>query len=325
MRAMLLPETRGPAALRLSDVPEPVAGEGMVLIEVTAAGVSFPDLLLTRGEYQIQPEPPFVPGVEAAGTVLEAPESSGLAAGTRVMAMTGVGGGWAERAVAPAGLTFPIPDGISDEQAGGFLMNYHTAWFALARRGRLRPGETVLVHGAGGGVGTASIQVAKGLGATVVAIAHGELKARAAADSGADHTVDPSGEWLQAVKELTDGRGVDVVVDPVGGDRFADSVRALAPEGRLLVVGFAEGRIPELRMNRVLLRNADIVGVNWGGFLPVDASILESAAADLDRFARDGHVRPIVGHAYPLEEAADALRDLEGRRAVGKLILRVDR
>lgn len=322
MRAILLPELRGPDALRLDDVPEPSPGDDTVLIEVAAAGVSFPDLLLTRGEYQIQPEPPFVPGVECAGRVLSAPKGSGLEEGMRVAAMTGVGGGWAERAVAPAMLTFPVPDALSDEQAAGFVMNYHTAWFALARRARLQADEVVLVHGAGGGVGTASIQVAKGLGARVIAVASGERKAEAALKAGADAVVDPADAWLDAVKEQT-RRGVDVVVDPVGGDRFTDSVRALAPEGRLLVVGFAEGRIPELRMNRVLLRNADVVGVNWGGFLGHDPSILQAGRAALDGLIEAGHVAPIVGEVYPLEQAAQALRDLDGRRAVGKLVLRV--
>lgn len=323
MRAILLPELRGPDALRLDEVPEPVAGEDTVLIEVAAAGVSFPDLLLTRGEYQIQPEPPFVPGVECAGRVLQAPAGSGLEEGMRVAAMTGVGGGWAERAVAPAMLTFPVPDALSDEQAAGFVMNYHTAWFALARRARLQPGEVVLVHGAGGGVGTASIQVAKGLGARVIAVASSERKADAARQAGADAVVDPGDAWLDAVKEHTTRRGVDIVVDPVGGERFADSVRALAPEGRLLVIGFAEGRIPELRMNRVLLRNADVVGVNWGGFLGHDPSILRAGRAALDELIEAGHVAPIVGEVYPLEQAAQALKDLDGRRAVGKLVLRV--
>ena len=323
MRAVLLHETRGPDALTLTDVPEPELGDGMILIDVSAAGVSFPDLLLSRGEYQIQPEPPFVLGVEVAGRVVRAPEGSGLEPGRRVAAMTGAGGGWAEKCLAPAFLTFPIPDSLSDEQAAGFVMNYHTAYFALARRARLHPGETVLVQGAGGGVGTASIQVAKGLGAQVLAVAHGDLKADAAREAGADDTIDPQGDWLAAVKERTGGRGVDVVVDPVGGDRFLDSMRSLAPEGRLLVVGFAEGTIPEIRANRVLLRNADIVGVNWGGFLGVEPALVQWGAEGLAGLIESGHVNPIVGRSYPLEEAAQALKDLDERRAVGKLVLRV--
>jgi len=323
VRAVLLRETRGPGALELTEIDEPQGGDGLVVIDVKAAGVSFPDLLLTRGEYQIQPEPPFVPGIEVAGVVVSAPADSGLEAGMRVAAMTGVGGGWAERCVAPAMLTFPIPDRMSDEQAAGFVMNYHTAHFALHRRARLQAGETVLVHGAGGGVGTAAIQVAKGLGAQVLAVAQGDLKAQAAMNAGADHAIDPSEDWLGMVKDLTGKRGVDVIVDPVGGQRFADSVRALAPEGRLLVIGFAEGKIPELRMNRVLLRNADIVGVNWGGFLGVHPELATSGARALAELIEQGHIDPIVGATYPLERAAQALTDLDERRAVGKLVITV--
>lgn len=320
MRAILLRDTVGPDGLEEAELPEPEPAADEVLIDVRAAGVAFPDLLLTHGRYQHTPELPFVPGVEVAGTVLRAPADSALAPGTRVAAMSGLSG-WAERVTAPAALTFPVGAGLSDEQAGGFVMNYHTAWFGLCRRGRLQAGETLLVHGAGGGTGTAAVQVGRAVGARVIAVARGEAKAAAARTAGAEDVVDPGSGWLDAVRELTGGRGADVIFDPVGGERFADTVRALAPEGRLLVVGFAEGTIPEIKVNRLLLRNVDLVGVAWGGFLTVDPTIAGQAAAVLDRMIAAGPVSPIVGATYPLTEAARALRDLEQRRAVGKLVL----
>jgi NADPH:quinone reductase len=231
-------------------------------------------------------------------------------------------GGFAETLVVPVGQAFRIPEGMGFDAAAGFIMNYHTAHFALHRRGRLAAGETVLVHGAAGGVGTATIQVAKGSGARVIATASTQAKADVAREAGADEAVLTDG-WLDAVKDLTGGRGADVVMDPVGGDRFDDSVRALAPEGRLLVVGFTSGRIPEVRVNRLLLRNVDVVGVAWGAFLGVDPSIGRTIAEDLERMVAAGHVRPLVGEVYPLEEGARALRDLDERAATGKLVVRV--
>jgi NADPH2:quinone reductase len=322
MRALRLIELSGPDGLELADVPEPDAGEGMVLIDVHAAGVAFPDLLLTRGEYQIKADPPFVPGIEVAGVVREAPEGSVLAPGMRVAAQTALGG-FAEVAAAPVGLTFAIPDAMTFEQASGFVMNYHTAWFGLARRGRLAAGEALLVHGAAGGVGSAAVQVGKGLGARVIAAVSDEAKEAVARDAGADAVVRVDGDWVGAVRELTDGRGADVVFDPVGGDRFELSPRCLAPEGRLLVIGFAEGRIPEIAANRVLLRNIDVVGVNWGGFLGAHPGLASEGAAALAELFERGFVRPLVGGTYPLEEGARALRDLDERRATGKLVLSV--
>ena len=320
MRALQVIELAGPDGVTLRDVPEPDAGEG-VLIDVHAGGLAFSDLLLTRGKYQVKPELPFTLGSEVAGTVVAAADGSGFEPGERVMAVAV--GGLAERAAADAAMTFRLPDAFSMEQGAGFVVNYHTSHLALRRRGQLRRGETVLVHGAAGGVGVAAIQIARGAGARTIAVVSSDEKERVAREAGAEEVVRSGGDWLEAVRELTGDRGVDVVFDPVGGDRFGDSVRALAPEGRLLVVGFAEGSIPELRMNRVLLRNVDIVGIHWGGFIAVDPGIVQSAAAELARMAAGGHVRPIVGRVYPLEQAAEALHDLDGRRAVGKLVLRV--
>jgi NADPH2:quinone reductase len=323
MRALQVTELSGPDAVAVTpDAPEPDAGAG-VLIDVHAGGIAFPDLLLTRGRYQVKPELPFTLGTEVAGTVAAAPEGAGFEPGEEVMAITF--GGLADRAVADPAMTFALPDSFSMEQGAGFIMNYHTSHFALHRRGRLQEGETVLVHGAAGGVGTAAIQIARGSGARTVAVVSSDDKERVAREAGADEVVRSTGDWLGAVRELTGGRGVDVVYDPVGGDRFTDSVRSLAPEGRLLVIGFAEGQIPSVAANRLLLRNVSVVGVGWGGFVGDRPELVAEIARDLDRLAAEGFVRPLVGATYPLEEGPQALRDLDERRATGKLVLTLRR
>jgi len=322
VRALSLPRTEGPEALELAELPDPDLQEGHLVIEARAAGISFPDLLLTRGEYQLKPDPPFVPGVECAGVVHWAPGDSGFSKGDRVMAMTMLGG-WAELVRAPLQGCFPIPDELDFDQAAGFVMNHHTAHFALARRGRLTGGETLLVHGAAGGVGSAAVQVGKGLGARVIAVVSDGAKAEVARNAGADETLDSGGDWVAGAKELTGGRGVEAIFDPVGGERFEASPRCLAPEGRLLVIGFAEGEIPSVAANRVLLRNIDVVGVNWGGFLPVDPGLPAATHEALAAMIAEGVVRPVVGRSYPMEQAAAALGDLAERRAHGKLVLEI--
>ena len=321
MRALQLERLDGPDGLRLVDLPEPEA-EGQILIDVVAAGVSFPDLLLSRGQYQMKPPLPFVPGVEVAGVVRSAPAGASVQPGQRVMAFTLLGG-WADVVAAAPEMTFPIPEGWSFEAAAGTVMNYHTSHFALQRRGRLRAGETVLVHGAAGGVGTASVQVARGLGARVLAVVSGPEKAEVARRAGAEHAFLSTGDWVAEVKAATQGRGVDVVVDPVGGDAFDLSLKCLAPEGRLLVVGFAAGRIPEVKVNRLLLKNVDVVGVAWGAFLTLEPGLTQDIARALARLAEQGAVLPVVGPVFPLERAAEALRELEARRATGKVVLRL--
>jgi NADPH2:quinone reductase len=322
MRALVLNETTGPGALEPAELPDPAPEEGHLVIAVRAAGVSFPDLLLTRGEYQLKPDPPFTPGVECAGVVDSAPADSGFAPGDRVMATTMLGS-FAELVRAPLQMCFPIPEALDFAQAGGFIMNYHTAHFALARRGRLAPGDALLVHGAAGGVGTAAIQVGKGLGARVLAVVSDPEKGKTASEAGADEILDSGEDWVAAAKELTGGRGVEVVFDPVGGERLEASPRCMAAEGRLLVIGFAGGTIPAIAANRVLLRNIDIVGVNWGGFLPHDSSLPAATDEALRAMAGAGDVNPLVGRSYPLEDAAEALADLEQRRARGKLVLSI--
>jgi NADPH:quinone reductase len=321
MRAQRVESLDGPEGLRPADIPEP-AGDGQVVIAVAAAGVSFPDVLMSRGLYQTKPPLPFVPGVEVAGTVRSAPGGSGLAAGDRVMAVTMLGG-FAEVAVAPAALTCPLPPQFSMEQGAGLLLNYHTAHFALTRRARVVAGESVVVHGAAGGVGTAVIQVAKALGATVVAVTSSAAKADMARGAGADTVIDSGGDWAAEVRTLNAGRGADVIVDPVGGDRFDESLRCLAPGGRLVVVGFTEGRIPTVAANRLLLRNISIVGAAWGAWLGGDPALFPATVAALQPLIEAGRVTPPVGASYPLADAADALRLIEDRRAIGKVVLTV--
>ncbi|QRN97263.1 NADPH:quinone oxidoreductase family protein [Archangium violaceum] len=321
MRALQLERLEGPEGLKQVDVPEPEAGD-QVLIDVRAAGVSFPDLLLTKGLYQLKPPLPFVPGVEVAGVVRSAPPGALVKPGDRVMAFTMLGG-WAEVASAPPSMTFLMPLGWSFEAAAGTVLNYHTAHFALHRRGRLKEGETVLVHGAAGGVGTATIQIARGAGARVLAVVSSEEKAEVARTAGADHCFLAAGDWVSRVKDATQGRGVDVVMDPVGGDAFDLSLKCLAPEGRLLVVGFAGGRIPEVKVNRLLLKNVDVVGVAWGSFVMHEPQLTAKIAMDLAALAEKGFVEPVVSQVFPLEQAAQALRELEARKSTGKLVLRV--
>lgn len=313
MRALMLHETGGPDALVLEEVPEPEPQEGLVLIDVAAAGVGFFDLLVTRGEYQVKPPLPCAPATECVGVRRDS--------GERVVAAT-LFGALAEVALAPAFLTFPIPDSLDDAQAAALLINYQTAHLALVRRGRLAAGETVLVHGAAGGVGTAAIQVAKALRAgSVIACASTDEKRAAALAAGADHALDSGGDWVGAVRELTGGRGADAVVDPVGGDAFDLSLKCTAPFGRLLVVGFASGRIPELKVNRLLLRHLEVAGVNWGGLLPIDQEFAAQAHADLMRWHAEGFVAPVVGSVYDLADGAQAFRDLDARAVIGKPVV----
>jgi NADPH2:quinone reductase len=323
MRALMLRETTGPSGLHLEDVPVPEAGDGMVLIDVNTAGVGFVDMLITKGEYQVKLPLPFIPGSEVAGTVRSAPPGSALQVGQRVAAMT-LSGGYGEVVATPEFLTFPLPDAVDDVTAAGAVINAGTAHLGLKRRGRLAAGETVLVHGAAGGTGIAAIGIAKALDAgRVIAAASTEEKRAAALAAGADDAVDSSGDWIAAVKELTGGRGADVVWDPVGGDVFAGSLRCMAPEGRILVVGFAGGSIPEVKVNRLLLRSHDVVGVNYGGFIPIDPGFPARTAAETFGWMAEGRLRMDAGPAVPLEDGPAVLQAFADRTVVGKPVLQV--
>jgi NADPH:quinone reductase len=326
MRAIQIVDLTGPdSALQEADLPEPEAshmltpGEG-VLVDVHAAAVSFPDVLQSRGLYQFKPDMPFVPGAEVAGTVRSAPDGSGLAPGDRVAAFTAIGG-MAEVAAAPAFMTFALPDELDFAQGAALILNYHTAYFALKLRGRLAEGERVLVHGAAGGVGTAALQVAKGLGASTIAVVSSDDKERVAREAGADDVVRSDGPWREQVVERTGG--VDVVLDPVGGDRFTDSLRSLREDGRVVVVGFTGGSIPEVKVNRLLLRNTEVVGAGWGAYAMARPALNREVGEALDRMIAEGVVNPLVGARFPLEAAADAMRSIEEREATGKVVLDV--
>lgn len=318
MRAVQLTSLNGPDGLELVDLPVPASDDRM-LVEVHAAGVGFPDLLMTRGRYQFRPEPPFVPGIEMAGVVARAPAEAPFRPGDRVAAWTALGS-WAEYALAAPWTAFQIPDDMSFAQATS-LVNYQSAYFGLVERGEARAGETVLIHGAAGGVGSAAVDLAPGLGLRSVAIARGEEKLALARELGADHCIDVNSEWLAEVRRLTNDRGVDLVFDPVGGDLFLDSLRSLAPGGRLLVIGFASGTIPEVKVNRLLLRNTSVVGVAWGEYVRQDPEMPRRIGRALEELWRARKIRPVVGKTFPLAQAADALREIESRRAMGKIAL----
>jgi NADPH2:quinone reductase len=320
MRAAQVTALDGPSAVRPVEIDEPAAGD-RVLVDVHAAGVSFPEVLQTRGLYQIKPDLPFVPGSEVAGVVRAAPAGAAVRPGDRVAAFPGLGG-FAEVVAVDPGMVFPLPDAVSFAAGAALPMNYLTVHFALVRRGALQAGETVLVHGAAGGVGTAAVQLAAALGARVVAVVSSPDKAAVARAAGAHETV-PADGFLAGVKELTGGVGVDLVVDPVGGDRFTDSLRSLRPEGRLLVIGFTAGEIPTVRVNRLLLHNTSVVGVGWGAFVAGHEGFPREQWDDLLPMLRDGRIDPPIGAVHPLAEAAAALAEIDGRRATGKVVLAV--
>lgn len=326
MRALQVSELSGPDGLELVDIAEPepshvlTPGEGVV-VDVHAAAVSFPDVLQTRGLYQYKPDMPFVPGAEVGGVVRSAPAGSGLSEGDRVDAFVAIGG-MAEVAVAPAFMTFSLPEELDFGQGAALILNYHTAYFALKLRGRLQEGERVLVHGAAGGVGTATIQVAKGLGASTVAVVSTDEKESIARAAGANEVVRSDGPWREQAVEITGG-GVDIVLDPVGGDRFTDSLRALREDGRLIVVGFTAGTIPEVKVNRLLLRNTEVVGAGWGAYAMSRPALNGEIGDALARMVSEGTVRPVVGARFPLERGADAMKLIDERRATGKVVLDV--
>jgi len=318
MRAVRVVELSGPDGVEAGEADEPVAAEGNLLIDVRAGGIAYPELLLSRGLYQIKPDPPFILGTELAGVVREAPEGSGFSAGDRVAAFTI--GAFAEVAAAPPGQTFRLPDELDFDQGAGLILNYHTAHFCLLRRAGLRDGDALLVHGAGGGTGTAAIQVGKATGARVVAVVSSDEKEQIARAAGADEVARADRDWKAEAKEL-EPEGYDVIFDPVGGERFSDSIRLLRIEGRIVVVGFTEGSIPEIAVNRLLYRCVSVIGAAWGHFAMSRPDYIREVGDDLERMVREGFVKPVVGKRYSFDEVSQALRDLDERRAVGKLVL----
>jgi NADPH2:quinone reductase len=322
MRAIQIDRLDGPSAAELVELQEP-DDPAMVLVDVYAAGVVFPDVLQSRGLYQHKAKLPYVPGAEVAGVVRYAPEGSHVSRGDRVAGLTVLTGGMAEIAALPVNRVFRLPEAVSFEAGAGLLFNDFTVHFALTTRGRLAAGETVLVHGAAGGVGMSTLRLAPALGAgRVIAVVSTEEK-RAAAESAGATDVVLAGGFKDAVRELTDGRGVDIVVDPVGGDRFTDSLRSLAPGGRILVLGFTGGEIPTVKVNRLLMNNIEAAGVGWGEWTSVHPDYLQKQWAELEPLLAQGAVVPPSPTVYPLAEAANAIAALENRTATGKIVLQV--
>lgn len=321
MRAIQIARLDGPQAAHVVEIDEPAGGDDVVVVDVHAAGVAYPDALQSRGLYQYKPEMPYIPGAEIAGVVRSAPEEAHVRPGDRVAGLTMLCGAMAEVMTLPPERLFRLPDSVSFEAGAGVLFNDLTVHFALRTRGRLSNGDTVLVHGAAGGIGTSTLRLAPAFGAVrTIAVVSSEEKADVARAAGASDVVLADG-FKDAVKELTDGRGVDIVVDPVGGDRFTDSLRSLSPGGRLLVVGFTGGDIPTVKVNRLLLNNVDVVGVGWGAWTMRHPGYLQQQWAELLPLLASGRVSAPEPVVFPLEDAAAAIASLEDRTARGKVVV----
>src|SRR3954462_14286147 len=301
--------------MSLDEVDQPTPGPGQVLVKVRAAALNFPDVLMAMGMYQEKPPLPFTPGVELCGEIVET--------GQRVIGSPAGGpGAFAEYALMDAATAFPVPEGMPDEKAASLYLTYHTGWVGLHRRAQLKSGEVLLVHAGAGGVGSAAIQLGKAAGATVIATAGGARKVEVCRELGADHAIDYTTEdFVRVVKDLTGGRGADVVYGPVGGDVFDASRRCIAFEGRLVVVGFTSGRIPQAPANHVLVKNYSVVGLHWGLYRRYDPAIYGLVHEELDRLWAEGHIAPLVGSLLPLEEAPRAFQALASRDTVGKVVL----
>ncbi|WP_313430787.1 NADPH:quinone oxidoreductase family protein [Pseudomonas sp.] len=322
MKAVLC-KTLGPARdLVLEDVASPVPKKNEILLDVQAAGVNFPDTLIIEGKYQFQPPLPFSPGGEAAGVIAAVGERAGaFKVGDRVMALTGWGA-FAEQVAVPFYNVMPIPEHMDFATAAAFGMTYGTSMHALKQRGQLQPGETLLVLGASGGVGLAAVEIGKAMGARVIAAASSAEKLAVAKAAGAAETIDYSQASLkEEIKRLTGGQGVDVIYDPVGGELFDQAVRGLAWQGRLLVVGFASGTIPQMAANLVLLKGAAVLGVFWGAFAQRQPEDNAANFRQLFAWHAEGKLKPLVSKTYPLAEAGAAIEELGQRRAVGKLVV----
>ncbi|HEY0834589.1 MAG TPA: NADPH:quinone oxidoreductase family protein [Azospirillum sp.] len=325
MKAVLCKAFGPPETLSVEDVPVPACGPGMVRIRVHAAGVNFPDTLIIEGKYQLRPEPPFSPGAEVAG-VIDAVGAgvTGFAPGDRVMALTGWGG-FAEQVAVESFRVTPMPATMDFPTAAGFAMTYGTSMHALRQRGRLKAGETLLVLGAGGGVGLTAVELGRQMGARVIAAASSPAKLDAARAAGAEEVIDYGRDSLKArIKELTGGRGVDVVYDPVGGDLFDEALRCMAWNGRLLVVGFASGRIPQAPANLMLLKGCEVVGVYWGAFRKNEPEAERRNVDDLFAWHAAGRLHPRIDRVLPLGKAAEALTALRDRAVTGKIVLTMD-
>jgi len=326
MRAVLCKELGGPEKLVIEDVAAPPLRDGAVRIAIHAAGVNFADTLLIAGQYQDRPPLPFIPGMEVAGVITELGTGvSGLKLGDRVLSSVGRGA-YAEEVVVEADSAHPIPAAMDFVTAAAFPVAYSTSHGAFAWRGRLRAGESVLVLGASGGVGLTAVEIAKAMGASVIAAAGGAEKLAVAKRAGADHLIDYTREDLrERVKALTGGRGVDVVYDPVGGDAFDQSLRSIAWEGRIIIIGFAAGRIPQIPANLVLVKNIDVIVFFWGSYRRYKPELQAQSFQQLFRWYEEGKLKPHVSHRLPLAEVAQALDLLKTRKSTGKVVLTTGR
>ena len=322
MRAMVATQWGEPSDLQLMELPDPEPGPRQVAIDVRASACNFFDILMVQGKYQVRPPLPFAPGGEVAGVVRAVgPGVEQVAPGDRVFAMLGWGG-YASVALATVDSFFRMPASMSFEHGAAFGIVYQTSYFGLVYRAQLQPGETLLVHAAAGGVGLAAVQIGRALGARVLATAGSSAKLEIARAHGADEAYDYSTpDWVERVKAATGGRGADVVYDPVGGDIFDLSTKCIAFGGRLLVIGFASGRIPSIEVNRILLKNIAVVGLHWGAYRQHDPRRIPQAMDALFDLYSQGKLQPVVSSTWPLAEAAAALDEIASRRSVGKVLL----
>jgi NADPH2:quinone reductase len=317
MRAWRVHSLGDPAeVMSLDEVDRPTPADGQLLVEVRAAGLNFPDVLMARGQYQEKPPLPFTPGVEICGEV--------VGTGQRVLGSPAGGpGGFAEYALVDASAAFPVPDAMSDEQAASLHLTYQTGYVGLHRRAALQAGEWLLVHAGAGGVGSAAIQLGKAAGARVIATAGGERKTAVCRDLGADHVIDYTAEdFVPLVKEITQGHGADVVYDPVGGAVFDGARRCIAFEGRLVVVGFTSGTIPQAPVNHALVKNYSIVGLHWGLYRTHEPALLGQVHDELCRLFAEGRIAPLIGETLPLAELPRAMAAIADRGTVGKVVLK---
>jgi NADPH:quinone reductase len=325
MKAWRVNEWCEPEQMKLEEIPLPEPGPGEVLIKNRAAALNFYDILLIQGKYQVKPKLPFTPGSEVAGEISAiGPDVTDFSVGDRVQAMAS-GGGFSEYSLAQASKTFRVPDRMSFAEAAAMIVIYQTSYFALNSRTVVKPGEWLLVHAGAGGVGLSAVQIGKAAGARVIATAGSTEKLDVCLSQGAEHALDYRDDgWVEQVKTITGGRGADVIYDPVGGDVFDLSTKCIAPEGRLLVIGFASGRIPSIAANRILLKNISVIGVYWGGYLEHHPQFMKEAQAELFAMYEAGKIKPVVSETYPLTDAVTALRALAGRKTYGKVVLTME-
>jgi len=323
MKAWQVPELGEPRdVLTLAEVPDPVPGPGQVLVKVLAAAANFPDVLMCRGGYQVRPPLPYIPGIELCGEVVAAgPGVTGFAPGDRLIGGP-IGGAFAELTLMNAATALPAPDGLDDAEAAAFFVTYQTGWFGLHRRARLAAGETLLVHAAAGGVGSGAVQLGRAAGARVIGVAGGERKAEAVRALGADVVIDRSTQdFVEVVKEVTGGRGADVIYDPVGGDTYARSTKCVAFEGRILIIGFAGGQIQSAALNHALVKNYSIVGLHWGLYQSKNPQLVKDCHAELTRLVADGAIKPLVGERLGLDEVPAGLQRLADGGTVGRVVV----